>query len=73
MNLCDRSNCFTQGFLSISHYQHCATKTNNYFFFIPGNIPTVSGSLGPTITEMGIHFALIFFSVFRACFIFFAP
>jgi len=32
MNLCDRSNCFTQGFLSISHYQHCATKTNNFFF-----------------------------------------
>jgi len=71
MNLCDRSNCFTQGFLSISHYQHCATKTNN-FFFIPGNIPTVSGSLGPTITEMGIHFALNFFFRFSEPVLFFS-
>ena len=30
-------------------------------FFIPGNIPTVSGLLGPTITKMGINFALQMF------------
>ena len=61
MNLCDRSNCFTQGFLSLSHYQQCNTKQTK---IVPGNIPNCSGLLGPTITEMGIHFTLKMLSRF---------
>jgi len=38
MNVCDLSHCFTQGFLSLSHYQHYATQN-----FFHENIPTFSG------------------------------
>jgi len=36
------SNCFTEGFLSLSHY-----ATQNKQCFVPGNIQTCSGLLGP--------------------------
>ena len=44
------------------------------FVFVPGNIPTFSGLLGPTITEMVINFALeMLFRFSEPVFVFFAP
>jgi len=38
----------------------------------PGKLPTFSGLLGPTITEMGINFALeILFRISEPVFVFF--
>ena len=71
MNLFDRSNCFTQGFLSPLHY---ATKNKNKI--IPGNISTFSGFHYPygypiSITEMDINFVLkILFRFSKPVFVF---
>ena len=55
MNIFDRSNCFTQGFLSLFITLDLSNK--NKQLFCSREKTDFSGLLGPTITEKGIHFA----------------